>query len=41
MTQDVDLWFRDLEDPGVARALKKVKGSYVPPRRDESTDVCR
>ncbi len=31
VTQDVDLWFRDLEDPGIKRALKKVKGSYVPP----------
>jgi len=31
VTQDVDLWFRDLKDPGVGRALKKVKGSYVPP----------
>ena len=32
VTQDVDLWFRDLEDPGIQRALKKVKGSYVPPQ---------
>ena len=31
VTQAVDLWFRDLEDPGIQRALKKVKGSYVPP----------
>ena len=31
VTQDVDLWFRDLADPGIARALKKVKGAYVPP----------
>jgi len=31
VTQDVDLWFRDLEAPGIQRALKKVKGSYVPP----------
>jgi len=31
VTQDVDLWFRDLTDPGIGKALKKVKGSYVPP----------
>jgi hypothetical protein len=31
VTQDVDLWFRDLEEPGLARALRRVKGAYVPP----------
>ena len=31
VTQDVDIWFRDLEDPGIRRALKKVNGAYVPP----------
>jgi hypothetical protein len=31
VTQDVDLWFRTLSDPGIERALKKVRGSYVPP----------
>ncbi len=31
VTQDVDLWFRDLGDPGIQKALKKVKGSYVAP----------
>jgi hypothetical protein len=31
VTQDIDLWFRTLPDPGIARALKKVRGSYVPP----------
>ena len=31
VTQDVDLWFRDIADPGVAKALRKVQGSYVPP----------
>lgn len=30
VTQDVDLWFRDLEDPGIRRALEKVDGAYVP-----------
>ncbi len=31
VTQDIDLWFRDLGDPGIARALRKVHGAYVPP----------
>lgn len=31
VTQDVDLWFRDLEDPGIRRALKRVNAAYVPP----------
>jgi hypothetical protein len=31
VTQDVDLWFRDLSDPRVARALRAVGGAYVPP----------
>jgi len=31
VTQDVDLWFRDLGDTGIEEALKKVKGSYVSP----------
>lgn len=31
VTQDVDLWFKDLQDPGIKKALKKVKGSYIPP----------
>jgi len=31
VTQDVDLWFKDLADPGIAKALKKVGGVYVPP----------
>jgi len=31
VTQDIDLWFRTLPDPGIERALKKVRGSYVPP----------
>ncbi len=31
VTQDVDLWFRSLSDPGIERALRKVHGSYVPP----------
>ncbi len=31
VTQDVDLWFRDLQDPGIAKALQKVRGTYIPP----------
>lgn len=31
VTQNIDLWFRKLPDPGIERALKKVRGSYVPP----------
>lgn len=31
VTQDVDLWFKDLGDPGIRKALKKVRGSYIPP----------
>jgi len=31
VTQDVDLWFSDLEDPGIQRALRKVGGAYVAP----------
>ena len=31
VTQDVDLWFEDLGDPGIARALREVGGAYVPP----------
>ena len=31
VTQDIDLWFRTLPDPGIQKALKKFHGSYVPP----------
>lgn len=31
VTQDVDLWFKDLEHPGIKKALKKVGAAYVPP----------
>ena len=31
VTQDIDLWFRDLSDPGIRKALDKVGGIYVPP----------
>lgn len=31
VTQDIDLWFRALPDPGLEKALKKVRGVYIPP----------
>jgi hypothetical protein len=31
VTQDVDLWFKDLGHPGIRKALRKVGGAYVPP----------
>jgi len=31
VTQDIDLWFQTLPDPGMERALKKVRGTYIPP----------
>jgi hypothetical protein len=31
VTQDVDLWFRDVADPRVSSALRRVGASYVPP----------
>jgi len=30
VTQDIDLWFKDLSDPGIKKALKKVGGALVP-----------
>jgi predicted nucleotidyltransferase len=30
VTQDVDLWFRDLEDPNIRKALARVDGIFVP-----------
>lgn len=30
VTQDVDLWFANFQDPGIERALKKVGGILVP-----------
>jgi hypothetical protein len=31
VTQDIDLWFKDLSDPRIKKALKKVGGAYVAP----------
>lgn len=30
VTQDIDLWFKDLSDRGIKKSLKKVNGSLVP-----------
>ena len=31
VTQDVDLWFDKLGDPGISKALQRVGAAYVPP----------
>lgn len=31
VTQDIDLWFKDLAHPGLREALVRVGGAYVPP----------
>jgi hypothetical protein len=31
VTQDVDLWFRNLEDPALTRALRRAGAAYIPP----------
>ena len=31
VTQDIDLWFRDLSDPALPRALRRVGAIYIPP----------
>ena len=31
VTQDIDLWFRDLSDPALPRALRKAGAIYIPP----------
>lgn len=31
VTQDVDLWFKDLAHPGIGKALRKVDAVYVAP----------
>ena len=30
VTQHIDLWFKDISDQGIKRALKKVNGVFVP-----------
>lgn len=34
VTQDIDLWFRDLADPAFGRALRRVQATYIPPSVD-------
>ena len=31
VTQNIELWFRDLTDPGIRKALRSVGGTYVAP----------
>ena len=31
VTQDIDLWFEDLSDPRLGKALSRVGAAYVPP----------
>jgi hypothetical protein len=31
VTQDIDLWFRDLSDPALQRARRRAGESYIPP----------
>jgi hypothetical protein len=31
VTQDIDLWFRDLSDPALRRALRRAGATYIPP----------
>lgn len=31
VTQDIDIWFSNVNDPGLRKALRKVDGVYVPP----------
>ncbi len=30
VTQDVDLWFKNLQDPNIAKVARKLGGSYIP-----------
>lgn len=34
VTQDIDLWFRDLSDPRLHRALRRTGAIYIPPAED-------
>ena len=31
VTQDVDLWFEDLNDPRIREAIREVGAAYIPP----------
>lgn len=30
VTQDIDIWFKDIDDPGIKKAVKKTGGVFVP-----------
>jgi hypothetical protein len=34
VTQDIDLWFRDLADPRLHKALRRAGATYIPPADD-------
>jgi hypothetical protein len=34
VTQDIDLWFRDLTDPRLQKALRRTGATYIPPGED-------
>ena len=34
VTQDIDLWFRDLTDPRLRKALRRAGAQYIPPGAD-------
>lgn len=34
VTQDIDLWFHDLQDPRLDKALRRVGATYIPPAPD-------
>lgn len=34
VTQDIDLWFRDLGDPRLLKALHRLGATYIPPGED-------
>jgi hypothetical protein len=34
VTQDIDLWFRDLGDPRLHKALRRIGATYIPPAED-------
>ena len=41
VTQDVDLWFKDVKDPGIRTALRKSSGIMVPSFGQPPPDVRR
>ena len=41
VTQDVDLWFENLGEQKISRALQEVGAAYVPPSQHQSADARR